>query len=28
MAKIALTFLVIFVVIVGSTVVGRWRKRK
>jgi hypothetical protein len=28
MAKIALTFLVIFIVIVGSTVVGRWRKRK
>jgi len=28
MAKIALTFLVIFVVIVGSTVVGRWRKRR
>jgi len=28
MAKIALTFLVIFIVVVGSTVVGRWQKRK
>jgi len=28
MAKLLLTFLVIFVVIVGSTLVGRWRKRK
>jgi len=28
MAKLLLTFLVIFVVIVASTLVGRWRKRK
>jgi len=28
MAKLLLTFLVIFVVIVGSTLVGRWRRRK
>jgi len=28
MAKLLLTFLVIFVVIVVSTLVGRWRKRK
>jgi len=28
MAKIAITFLVIFVVIVLSTMVGRWTKKK
>jgi hypothetical protein len=28
MAKIAVTFLVIFLVIVVSTIVGRWQKRK
>jgi len=28
MAKLLLTFLVIFVAIVVSTLVGRWRKRK
>jgi len=28
MAKLLLTFLVIFIVIIGSTLAARWRNRK